>query len=710
MGQGFDGVLLGIDVGGTFTDALVVAGGGMHAAKVLTSTPQSSGVVEAAQAALGAAGLCTEDVSRFVHGMTVATNALLERKGARVVVIGTAGFRDLLEIGRQQRSQLYTFHPARTPPLVPRERCLTVRERVGPGGVEESLAPEAAIEVCRAAVDGGAEAVAVCLLWSFLAPEHERLLRRVLEEIAPDLPVTCSWDLSPLFREYERLSTTVVDAYVTPVTRGYLETLARTCAEVGLMEPEIMQSSGGTTTLEEAAAHGGRLLLSGPAGGAVAARGLGAGLGLARVISFDMGGTSTDCAALTVGDLEEPLETSTERTIAGLPVRLPAVDIHTVSAGGGSIASVDEGGALKVGPTSAGAAPGPACYGRGGEDATVTDAHVVLGRIPHDAALAGTLRLDASAARTAVAAVGGRVGLDAERTAEGIVRVATFNMAAALRAVTLERGLDPRGYTLVSFGGAGGLHACELAEEVGVSTVAVPVHAGVFSALGLVLSPPRADAARTLLREAASIGVDEWESAWTGLESTVGAALGPGGGSGGADTATAAAPEPGLRREVEARYVGQSYELNVALGRGDGPREAAAAFAAAHERRFGFADPDGVVEMVTLRSVGSLSPGPVPGPPPAPTLERRSDAPVYVDGGRRVCSVYGIAPSDPPARPGADAAARVDGPALITSAHMTVWVAPGWAARPASGALLITRGQEAGTGRAAGCGEEADPA
>lgn len=676
-------VLLGVDVGGTFTDAVAVANGVVHTAKVLSTDPQSAGVLQAAAAALDAAGRGVSSVSRFVHGMTVATNALLERSGARVAVVVTDGFRDLLEIGRQHRAELYTFHPRRTVPLSSRELCLAVRERVGPDGVLIPLEAAAVEEVCDRVAAVRPEAVAVCLLWSFRAPQHERTLQSAFAERMPGVPVSCSVEVSPLFREYERLSTTVVDAYVTPSTRGYLRALADACRAAGLRQPEIMQSSGGTTSLSEAASHGGRLLLSGPAGGVVAARGSGGSLGLERVISFDMGGTSTDCAAFSVGDPSQPLETAGERRIAGHAVRLPAVDIHTVSAGGGSIAWVDDGGALKVGPSSAGASPGPACYGRGGTRATVTDAHVVLGRIPSDTALAGTLHLDSAAARAAMVAVGDPCGLSAEETAEGVVRVATFNMAAALRAVTLERGLDPRTYALVAFGGAGGLHACELAEEVGVSTVVVPVHAGVLSALGLVLAPPRADRALTLLREAGELSAAEWESLWAGLEGEVRRALlGRGDRSEG---------DLFLRREVEARYSGQSHESIVTLAPEAGPEKAATAFAVAHERLYGYADPDAAVEFVTLRCVGSVAStdGVMPSAPPA--LERSADVSVYRDGRRRPCPAFRV--SFPPEGTGEEwvAAAAAVGPALLTARDMSIWVEPGWEARAEPGAVVMRR-------------------
>ncbi len=372
--------LLGVDVGGTFTDALLVSGDRLYSAKVPSTRPPAAGVLQAAEAALAAAGCDAPRVRRFVHGMTVATNALLERRGARVVTLTTEGFRDLLAIARQDRDVLYTLWPHRPEPLVPRERSLTVRERVSAEGVEVALTREEIERVCAEVAALAPEAVVVCLLWSFLWPAHEEMLAQALSAALPGVPVVRSSELVPVFREYERLTTCVVDAYVTPATRGYLETLAEECGGRGLRPPEIMQSSGGTAPWAEAARHGAPLLLSGPTGGVVACRSLGRRLGVDALLSFDMGGTSTDCAALTgvLGSVpasgggpaaavgEESLGTSVERTVAGLPVRLPMADIHTVSAGGGSIAWVDEGGALKVGPRSAGADPGPASYGRGG--------------------------------------------------------------------------------------------------------------------------------------------------------------------------------------------------------------------------------------------------------------------------------------------------------------------------------------------------------
>ena len=692
-------VLLGVDVGGTFTDALLLVDGKLASAKVPSSRPQSQAVLAAAAEALAAVGCDADRVSRFVHGMTVATNALLERRGARVVVLTTQGFRDLLAIARQDRETLYTLYPTRSAPLVPRERCLTVRERVGPRGVEEPLTAAEIERVCAEVTALEPEAVAICLLWSFLEPAHEARLAASLEERLPGVPVIRSSELAPVFREYERLSTTVVDAYVTPATKGYLGDLERGCRQAGLPAPEIMQSSGGTLPLEQAALHAAPLLLSGPAGGVVATRLLGEALGIHSLLSFDMGGTSTDCAALvrSGGGSTIAMPTSVERTVAGHPVRLPMADIHTVSAGGGSVAWIDEGGALKVGPRSAGADPGPACYGWGGTEATVTDANVVLGRIAPGAAFGGSLRLDRGLAREAVARLGERVGLSPEEAAEGIVQVSAFAMAAALRAVTLTRGIDPREFTLVSFGGAGGLHACALAEEVDIGTVLVPLRAGVFSALGLVGSPLRADRGAAAAWPSGEPGEKEWQAAWAPLEAAV------------RDRLREEAPGAAvlLSREVEARYAGQSHELTVALDPEDGPAALAPLFHGVHAQRFDYVDRDSAVEAITLRVVGVVSAAGALPFDPLPRLIRRDDAPVWVGGQEQWCTVFQVAAAGeeggaggagpsagawgPPgeADPTGLRSGGLSGPALISAAEFSAFVAAGWDVDLVPGALRL---------------------
>jgi N-methylhydantoinase A len=710
---------LGIDVGGTFTDAVLVAGGGVYSAKLPSTSERSIAVMQAAKDVLAQAGLSPGQLHRFVHGMTVATNALLERKGARVVCVLTEGFRDLLVIDRQQRDVLYSLYPQRRPPLVPRERSLGARERVGPEGVRAVLTREEAERVTAEVAALDPEAVAVCLLWSFRHPEHEQLLGEVLARALPNIPVVLSSELAPLFREFERASTTVVDAYVTPRTRGYLEELGRACRAAALVEPEIMQSSGGAAPLPRALAHAGHLLLSGPAGGVLAARSLGDRLGLAPLLTFDMGGTSTDCAALPE---DGNLPVSTERRVADQVVRLPMADIHTVSAGGGSIAWIDEGGALKVGPESAGADPGPACYGRGGTKATVTDADVVLGRISLDTSLGG-LQLQPEPAREAIARLAERAGLGIEETAEGILRVAVFHMAAALRKVTVERGVDPRSFSLLAFGGAGGLHACALADELRIRRVVVPVRAGVLSALGLasapgqfsssatvmwVLDPPgtapetdakgaappaSGDAASTV--KGGTSPSPEWREVWNRLEDRVTDKL--------ASECVMDDRPPSIQREAEVRYRGQSHELSLTLPPGGGQAELLQLFHDLHEQRYGYRDETIPVEVVTVRVTGTVDSGLASPPGVPPTLHSVAQIRTWLDGRSVNCPVLVIA-ADGDAAAGAadrDAAAGAaamppwrlpeHGPALISDREFTLLVQPGWRLESLPGALLMTR-------------------
>jgi N-methylhydantoinase A len=536
--------VLGIDVGGTFTDAVLVEAGRLHTAKVPTRSRQEESVVEAAGLVLAQAG--GSAIDRFTHGTTVATNALLERAGARTAFVATQGFEHLLYLRRQDRAHLYRLdvdHPA---PLVPLERCFGVRERIGPAGVlaplELSTLPE--LE---------ADAVAVCLLFAFRDDSHERAVAAELRRRLPRAHVVASHEVAPEFREYERASTTVLDAYLGPVAARYLRALGEATGDAGLPRPLVMRSSGGVATVDEAAAHPALILVSGPAGGVVGAERVASLTGVENAISFDMGGTSTDVCLIAGGKAER----TDGREVAGFPVRLPMVDIHTVGAGGGSVVWRDPGGALRVGPRSAGATPGPACYGRGGTEATVTDANLVLGRLPRT--LAGGLELDADAAARALGDV----------PAADVIEVVDAEMLRALRVVSVERGHDPRDFALVAFGGAGPLHACALAEELGCRTVLVPDAAGVLSALGLAVSDERRDSVRSTVCPLAEAGP---------------------------------LPQSG---EAALRYRGQSFELAVPLG-----PELAERFHRAHEDRYGYFDLEREIELVSVRTVES-----VPGPP-----------------------------------------------------------------------------------------------
>ncbi|HEY6759843.1 MAG TPA: hydantoinase/oxoprolinase family protein [Baekduia sp.] len=573
-------MLLGVDVGGTFTDAVLVDGGRLVTAKAPTTPDdQSRGVLDAVRGALEAAGgRDAGDVEGFAHGMTVATNALLEGVGARTVLCATEGFVDVVELGRQARPELYRLCADRPAPLVPPQRRVPVPERMGPDGVLHALTRDAARAVADAVAAHEPEAVAVVLLHAYRHPEHERLLGDALRErLGDDVHVSLSHEVTATFREFERAATTEVDAALSPLLRAYLRRLVAGAQDEGLPEPAIMQSSGGLTDAATAAGHAALTVLSGPAGGAAAAALLSARLGEPDLLCFDMGGTSCDVCVVEGGRVRA----SAGREVGGRPLALPMVDILTVGAGGGSIAWRDAGGALRVGPRSAGADPGPASYGRGGTEPTVTDANLVLGHLDADLPLAGGVRLDAAAAERAVAALAGALGLsDARACAEGIVRVANTEMVRALRVVTVERGIDPRRFALLAFGGAGPLHAAAIADELGIARIVVPRAAGVLSALGLAAAERRRDTARSVLLR----GPDLTDAALREL-------------AGDADEVT-----------WDARYAGQSHELSL---RDVEPRAEAlrAAFAAAHDERYGYRDDEAEIELVTVRTA-RVEPGP----------------------------------------------------------------------------------------------------
>ena len=554
--------VLGVDVGGTFTDAVLLADGELRTAKVPTARQQEESVLAAARA-VGA-----ERVERFTHGTTVATNALLERKGARTAFVSTAGFEHMLHLRRQNRAQLYRLCAAHPEPLVPLERCFGVRERLGPDGV---LVP---LELGSLPELGDVEAVAVCLLFAFRDASHERAVAEELRRRLPRARVVASHEVAPEFREYERASTTAIDAYLGPVVSQYLQALRTAAGGAGLPEPLVMGSSGGVVSVDEAAAHPALALVSGPAAGVVGAARLARLAGIENAISLDMGGTSTDVCLISAGSAGRVAE----REVAGLPVRLPTVDLQTVGAGGGSIVWRDSGGALRVGPESAGAEPGPACYGGGGERPTVTDANLLLGRLP--ARIAGALELDERAAEGALD------GIDPEEA----VAVVNAEMLRALRLVSVERGHDPRDFALIAFGGAGPLHACALAEELGIETVLVPAAAGVLSALGLAVGDERRDRVESFVRPLEEAGE---------------------------------LPSAG---EADLRYAGQSFELTVPL-----EHDLAGAFHRAHEARYGYADPARPVELVAVRTA-EMRPGPDLALPSAEPLKAEGPARIELEG------------------------------------------------------------------------------
>ncbi|HET7574149.1 MAG TPA: hydantoinase/oxoprolinase family protein [Solirubrobacterales bacterium] len=587
-------MLLGVDVGGTFTDAVLFDGERVRTAK-LPTTPddQSRAVIAAVEEVLGRAGANAADVEAFAHGMTVGTNALLEERGARTALIATRGFADLLEIARQDRPQLYRLCAPKPAPLVPGELRFEAKERTGAEGVVEPLAAGEPERLAALLHESGVEAVAICLLFSYMDPSHERRIAEHLRRVLPGMHVSASHEVLPRFREYERCSTTAIDAYLSPLLGRYLSRLGDAAAAAGLPRPLVMRSSGGVASAEEAARAGAWSVLSGPAGGAVGAGLIARASGDGNALGLDMGGTSCDVCVVENGEVKR----TDSRTIGGRVIQLPMVDVHTVGAGGGSIGWRDSGGALRVGPRSAGAVPGPACYGRDGTEPTVTDANLLLGRLAAGSKLAGDVPLDAGAASAAVGALAASLGLSELEATEGIVRVANQEMVRALRVVTVERGVDPRRFALLPFGGAGPMHAAAIAAELGIERILCPRAGGVLSALGLCASDRRRDTTRTVMLGGAEFTAErvatEVEDLIAGLNGDL------------------AGAEPEVVYEM--RYAGQAFELPVPGSNRPDPADLRERFAAAHEERYGHRDPDGEVVLVHIR-LALVAPGGRPEP------------------------------------------------------------------------------------------------
>jgi N-methylhydantoinase A/oxoprolinase/acetone carboxylase beta subunit len=594
---------VGSDTGGTFTDLVDEHG---RIAKVLSTPDEPSRALREGLTHLEGG------VHLLAHGTTVATNALLERNGALTALVTTAGIADVIEIGRQDRSSLYDPTVDRPEPIVPRELRFEVTERLDADG--SVLVPlDLATLPDLAAVEPSPSAVAVVLLHSDVAPTHERAVAAALRERYPNLDVSASCEVSPEYRDYERTVTTAVNASLRPTCRRYLGALSELAPTV-----LVLTSEGGLVALDQSLDSPARLLLSGPAGGVQAAAAVAAANGCANAISFDMGGTSTDVCLIMGGRPER----ASERTVAGLPIRLPSLDVHSIGAGGGSIAALDAGGALVVGPRSAGAVPGPACYGRGGSAPTVTDANLVAGRIDRDSTFPELGQLDSTAAAGALA----RAGL----SAEGVLAVVNANMVRALRHVSVERGVDPRGLALVAFGGAGPLHACDLAAELGIGTVIVPARAGVLSAVGVLCSPRQREVVRSWPTPLDHIGV---ATVLDGLAKEAAADLG--------------GDDVEVEVSLDCRYAGQSHELRVPT---------VAAFPSEHRRRNGYDRPDTPIEVTALRAAARR---------PAP-LDLLSLPVVVRSGGT--------------------------GPMIVAEADCTIWIPFGWSARPGeAGALVLQR-------------------
>ncbi len=650
-------MILGVDVGGTFTDAVAIGAGQIRTGKAPTTPEdQSLGVMAAIEQALD--GAAPTAVDRLVHGMTVGTNALLEGRTARTALVATEGFSDLEELGRQARPDLYRLCRAGPSPLVPTELRVAAPERCGPDG---PLRPLDETELRRRLAElEDIEAVAICLLWGFRHPDHERVVSRVAAEELDGAHVSASHETAAVFREYERCVTTIVDAAVSPLLGRYLEQLTARTRSAGLPSPEIMLSSGGVVDAATAARHGSWTVLSGPAGGAVAAAAVAPGSAVAGAIALDMGGTSCDVSLV----LDGRVAVTGGREIAGRSLALPMVDIHTVGAGGGSLAWRDAGGALRVGPRSAGARPGPASYGHGGTEPTVTDASLLLGHLDAESPLAGGVTLDRDAAERAVGGLATELGIAVEDAAAGILRVAATEMAQAVRVVTVERGIDPRDLALVAFGGAGPLHAVAIAEELGMRRVIAPVASGVLSAFGLAVSERRRDLVESVLLTGDSLTRAAVAEAVQRLAAR------------GRDELDAPGAE--LRATYELRYVGQAFELPIEAGLDPEPDALRTAFDRAHTERYGYANAEAELELVTVRVAAAL-PGAEAPSPAADPAERRGTRRARFSDGWHTATVLGAG------------TATVTGPAIVELPGSTLVVPPGWNGIADAGGVTLER-------------------
>ena len=652
------GTVVGIDVGGTFTDVAVLTDGELSIHKLPSTPDNPSRGVRQAVADLEVEG------AGFVHGTTVATNALLEGKGGRTALVTTLGFEDVLEIGRQSRSELYNLNLERPPALAPWELRFGLPERVEPtGNILEDLPAEALQALMSLIAEAEVDGVAVSFLFSFLNPAHEEMALRALRQLPGPPFISLSSQVLPEFREYERTSTVVVNSYVGPVMSRYLGELEEALGR----DLRIMQSSGGSITARLAAEQPVRTILSGPAGGVVGAFHTGCQAGFPNIITLDMGGTSTD-VSLCPGRIKE----TTSASVGGYSISVPMIEIHTVGAGGGSVARVDAGGALVVGPQSAGADPGPACYGKG-QQITVTDANLVLGRLRPDRFLGGRMSLDLARSREFMGELAAQVGATIGETALGIIRVVNANMERAIRAISLERGYDPRQFTLVPFGGAGPMHCCELAKALAIPRALIPLHPGILSALGVAVADVVKDYSRTVMLRGSDINQVRLEEEFHGMENQARREL-----------ANEGLPEGRMkaRRFLDVRYVGQSFELTIDcpnLGRrGDLTGTIGSRFFQAHRQRFGYADRQEAVEIVNLRlklevPVEKPAPEPQPevGPDPSGALLDRVE--VVFPEGSLLTNLYD--------RAGLEAGNRITGPALVLQMDTMVVVSPGWGGR-----------------------------
>jgi N-methylhydantoinase A len=658
--------LVGVDVGGTFTDFVSydVETGAMAAWKNL-STPDdpTDGVLTGLKRFAR-----PDEIAHIRLGTTIATNAILERKGATVAYLTTRGFRDVPFIQRGNRRSHYDITWIKPKPLVEHRHCLEVDERIDRYGQVVAPLDEAGLRALagRLREAGEVQSIAVSFLFSFLDPRHERQAAEILRAALPEVPISISFEVVPKWKEYERASTTIADAYLKPVIAPRLTRMRKRLAEVGVPDRvAVIRSNGGEMTLDAAAAAPIHMAVSGPTGGVIGAKQLARLLRIDHLVTFDMGGTSTDCATIVNGTESF---TSSFEIEWGVPIQIPMVDVRTIGAGGGSIAWIDKGGLLRVGPQSAGASPGPACYGRGGEEATVTDAQVVLGRINPANFLGGSMRLDAERAAQAVGRIARRIGQDVEQAALAIVRIANNNMVGALRAVLIERGLDPRDFALLAFGGAGPPHACDLMHELGIGSGIVPNHPGQFSAFGFIMTDARVDRHRTLQQTSPTF--DRVRASET-MRELVAAGL--------ADLKQQGYGEPiKIQRSIEMRYHGQNYELEVPVPFDVFDERTTPAlweaFHDLHQQRFGFSIRGQAIEIVNFMvTVTALTPK-----PDFAMLSAATGEPEAV-GRRRV--VYDDGPHDTPVfdRATLRQGHRIAGPAVIEEAASVTLLRPGQA-------------------------------
>ncbi len=672
-------IRIAIDIGGTFTDLQILdeRTGALHSLKTPTTPDDPSiGLMAGIDAAAAKFGFDIQDIGFLLHGTTIATNAVLERKLANGVLLTTAGFRDVLEIGRHARRDIYGLKPHREPALIPRVRRVDVAERIrADGSIELALHP-AATAAALAAIDRiEAQTVAICLLHAHVNPAHEERLRDAILAAHPHLPVSISSSISPEIREYERSSTTVLNALLIPVVRSYLERLTRRMQERGMAARLLLvQSNGGVCSAEMASAQPVRLLLSGPSGGALGAQRAAARLGLPDLVGIDMGGTSFDVCVVRDGSVTQ----MTQGEIDGLPVRLPMVEIRTIGAGGGSIAQILFGSRLAVGPRSAGSRPGPVCYGRGGTQPTVTDANLVLGRLDAQYFLGGAMALDTEAAKASIKALGAPLSLDTEQAAEGILTLTNASLASAIRLSLFEKGLDPRLFSLLSFGGAGGLHAIPVAEELGIARVVFPADASTFSAGGILDSDIVHDLAASRILPATQDSLPALREAAAALRAQGAALLNQDGLTGSQRAFSLAA---------DMRYHGQAFELVVPWGDAEpGPETLAtllADFHTLHRQRFSYANPDDKVEIVTLRltATGCLAKTDAHRVTPPSGAALHASRRVFLAGEWQDIAVH---------RRGA-IQAEITGPALIEEPYTTILVTAGWACGPGADGTIIAR-------------------